>query len=141
LSKRLFRSTQQTLGADAIAMRDAYDRSNRIDDPEEAQKLLATAEMTGDEYLAKAIAHQAYRMSQQPLGGQPWGEVVETYAATRPDASAQLQEYADARANDLRDGIHNAGVFYLVPPSVIGDLPDYRIEQLARSDADAGANA
>lgn len=129
LERRLFGSPTPVTGADAVSMRDANDRASQLTDPGEALSMMQTALMTGDDLLARAIARQAYGMRNSPLGALGgWGDVLDAYAEQNPTFASQLRQYSDATASALRDSVDGL-IFYLPSPSIIADIPAYRLEQ------------
>ncbi|MHA7261905.1 hypothetical protein ACX80W_01745 [Arthrobacter sp. TMN-37] len=75
----------------AIAYRDAMDRAARITDEDEAARLLGMAEMSGDTWLAKAIAARGFQ--------DGWNGVVNAYADQYPASTSKFQELADLEAS------------------------------------------
>ncbi|MGC4109449.1 MAG: hypothetical protein QM747_03275 [Nocardioides sp.] len=130
LGKQLFGADQVT-GADAISMRDAHDRAAQIEGPQDAIDLLNSAQMYGDDHLARAVAHRAYNESQTPLFGPAWMPVVETYAANRPQVAQKLQDYHDARSQTTADNLAAGMAFYLSKPPILDRFHDHQIAALA----------
>jgi hypothetical protein len=96
-------------GADAISFRNAADRASRLENPEEAIRLLDQAERTCDEVLAKEIAQRAYDTQTGSLfGGGTWGAVIEQYASSRSDVAEQLRALDAARVDDLKGNLQAA---------------------------------
>jgi hypothetical protein len=83
--------------------RDSLDRTERLESPQDALRLLSRAELTGDSYLTKAIALKSYEMR--------WVDVLNEIERVRPavgNAVAALHEHESAQSpqNDL--GLHMA---------------------------------
>src|SRR4051812_10593917 len=90
LEQRVFGSTS-TAGADAVSFRDAVDRADRLENQDAALQALGTAELSGDQVLAKAIVLRAWQAN--------WDTVVERYAVTHPTVTDQLAELGSLRHN------------------------------------------
>ena len=90
----------------AVSARDAFARAATVTDPADAAKLLRQAEQSGDEVLARAVAHHAH--------DNAWDDVVTTYAANRPAAAGAIGNLAStAGSPSIRDRFIEAGTFYL----------------------------
>lgn len=114
--------------------RDALSRASELKDAREAAALLAQAETTGDEILARAVAAQCYSTAaNNPFGGD-WQRPLDEYLAARPkkaDALASLQDSQQLDGND--------GWYFVVPaPTELDGLSDHQIDQLA-DDPEMGA--
>lgn len=122
LARRLFGSDSVS-GADAVSVRDAADRASQLNDPDDAMRLLQTAQMTGDAVLAKAVARQAFAQASGPMAlfGGGWAEVLDNYAMATPGFAEQLQAYRNSISNSLQDSLDSM-VFLLPMPSIISDL-------------------
>ena len=68
----------------AISRRDAGERAAQLDQPEEATSLLARAERSHDEPLARAIAERAYEMG--------WADVADAFLDSRPQLNEPFIE-------------------------------------------------
>ena len=109
--------------AAGVSYRDAQDRASALENPHDATDLLASAERSGDELLARAVASQADIMG--------WDDVAGQYFATRPakaQALAELHQLVPSLAN-----MNATDVFmYVLPkPTEFGALNDFRIQQIA----------
>jgi hypothetical protein len=134
LARQLFGSPTAT-GADAISTRDAADRAAQLETPTEAGDLLASAELTGDETLSRAVAARAFTGMSAGFGADVtgWGAVLDQYAATRPGVIDQLNAL-DAMQRAAAQGTFAAEAqFALFPPNELANLNDYRISMLAQS--------
>lgn len=121
-------------GADAISMRDAADRADRIESPDEAAALLARSENNGDHVLARAIAAKAFgTAASSPLVAHHWVPVVEQFAATRPEAANQMNALLAATRNDAQTVLTTAGTFYMSTPSELSRLSADQVDSLAEA--------
>jgi hypothetical protein len=107
----------------AISLRDATDRAQALDSIPAAMNLLTTAERSGDELLARAVACQADAMG--------WDDVAGAYFATRP-APAK----ANAELHSLVPSLKSMNVVdlfaYVLPtPAGLNASNPYRIQQIA----------
>ena len=106
----------------AISRRDAGDRAAKIDQPTEAASLLARAERSNDEPLARAIAERAYEMG--------WVDVANQFLETRPHLDEQFTELWSQTKPSLSDTIHDS--FQLeIKPEELGGMSNYEIDRLA----------
>lgn len=125
-------------GADAVSMRDAYDRASQVQSPADAGALLARAEMTGDTHLARAVAATAYDNAvTTPAflgGGDAWTGVLNQYMSTRPDVADQLQRLNDATQDGNKNALDLAGYTYLMKPDELNRVSEYQIDLLANDD-------
>lgn len=77
LERRLFGiSSAGNSDSASISYRDAQDRAERLETPGAAAALLARAESSGDDTLARAIAAHAF--------AKTWTDVLDTYCSSRP---------------------------------------------------------
>jgi len=107
----------------AISLRDATDRAQALDSIPAAMNLLTTAERSGDELLARAVACQADAMG--------WDDVAGAYFATRPAAAK-----ANAELHGLVPSLKSMNAvdlfLYVLPtPAGLNASNPYRIQQIA----------
>jgi hypothetical protein len=107
----------------SISLRDATDRAQTLTTPHDAMALLTTAERSGDELLARAVACQADQMGFDDVAG--------AYFATRP-AKAK----ANAELHSLVPSLKNMNAtdlfaYALPTPAGLNALNPYRIQQIA----------
>ncbi len=115
----------------SISYRDAQDRADSLNDPNDAAKLLARAERSGDEPLARAVAARALEMYDSSFGGgsPAWASVVDDFTATRPRAATAVQTILD-----LADGPMTARAMFawvLPKPLDLGTVDGYQLQSLA----------
>ncbi|WP_336707559.1 hypothetical protein [Oerskovia sp. USHLN155] len=122
LTSSLFGLTTTADPTAAISLRDAQDRATALTDPREAQRLLEQASRTGDDHLAKAIAHRAYE--------DGWYDVLNTYAATRTNVEAQIGELRNLEPN-IAHTIGAAMSYAVIKPTELASLSDPAIADLA----------
>ena len=105
-------------GMDAINVRDARDRANRIDTEQEALEELEFATENGDDALARAVLHVAFRRwRESPFGD--WSDVLNAYAEKRPSEVARLDELIGLEKQSVRAGMMQTLVFSVaVPPEI-----------------------
>jgi hypothetical protein len=70
--------------SDIIAFRDAQDRAERIDNPDDAQRILERAMRGGDTSLAHAVFRQAVNKN--------WGAVTRTFTQANPDLATTVTD-------------------------------------------------
>lgn len=81
-----------------IHHRDAFDRAERLETPEQAAKLYHQAQMSGDVGLARAVAYKAVQATRTLLGGEKkdlWKEVVESHQKDNPAFADRVTEIRD----------------------------------------------
>jgi hypothetical protein len=107
----------------SISLRDATDRAQTLTTPHDAMALLTTAERSGDELLARAVACQADQMGFDDVAG--------AYFATRP-AKAKVNAELHSLAPSLK-AMSAVDLFaYALPtPAGLSALNPYRIQQIA----------
>jgi hypothetical protein len=107
--------------AAAVSYRDAQDRASALANSSDAAHLMTTAERSGDELLARAVASKADAMR--------WDDVAGQYFGPRPAQAQALSELHQLTQSppSIRD------VFmYIVPtPSELAGLNDFRIQLIA----------
>jgi hypothetical protein len=121
--------------SDAVSVRDAQDRVERIEDAEQAMALLQRAELSGDKVLAQAIAQKAYQASNDGLGrafgGGGWGAVLAAYGENHPGVADKVVEL-QANQPSVAKGLSQAFIFGAPPrPTELGNLPEDRLQALA----------
>lgn len=134
LTRDLFGSSGAS-GADAISFRDALDRAAQIETPEEAARILARAQNTGDTVLARAVAQAAYEQMGGALGGPEWVAVVNAFAEKTPTAVEKINELSDLQANGPSGDIMTAMHFHLSKPNELDRMTEASIEQLANAES------
>jgi hypothetical protein len=129
--RRVFGADNVT-GADAVSMRDAFDRAAQLQSGDEALALLRRAELTGDDHLARAVAATAFDKSAGGfIGAADWTAVVDAFTATRPDVAQSMQEIANAESSNVKDALDIAGYSYLGKPEELARVSDYQVDLLA----------
>jgi len=107
----------------SISYRDATDRAQALTDPHDAMILLTTAERSGDELLARAVACQADAMA--------WDDVAAAYFTTRPVKAKQNAELHSLVPSLKSMNATDVFMFILPAPTVLGAMNPYRIQQIA----------
>lgn len=124
-----------------VAHRDAQDRVAQIveSNPDAARprllELLARADRSGDEYLARAVADAALQVGDT--------EILEAFASSRPHTEqplVQLLELA-AEANSVQRRFSDSMQFAIAAPSEVGNAQGSTIDALADGVASIGAGA
>ncbi len=95
LERSLFGLSVGRGDAAMLSLRDAQQRAASLKAPAQALTLLATAERTGDDILARAVAAQAW--------DRGWTRVLDAYAAERPGVLEKFHEL------DSLDGRQSVG--------------------------------
>lgn len=131
LQRQLFGSNGPVSGSDAISIRDAQDRAAQLQSGDEALALLARAERSGDDHLARAVAARAFEGATSSIGGADWGRVVDAYTTSRPEVGNKMQELAAAQSHNLNDAVFNAGLTWLGKPDELSKMGDSQIEDLS----------
>ena len=108
----------------AISYRDAQDRAEKIQNESEALALLATAERSGDELLARAVGGWAIDRGYQ--------QVADTFLATRP---GQARALAELQQTQTPLNVADMWEFVLPKPAEIAALSDASIATLAAAAA------
>ena len=109
----------------SMSYRDALDRAQTCETPDDALSLLARANTTGDELLARAVAQVAW--SNGAIGA--WADVLDTFASTRPAQERALGQLYDL--NSKKIFAVDLFAFVLVKPTELTPYGDYQIEGLA----------
>ncbi len=80
-----------------VSYRDAQDRAAVLTSSDAAAALLARAERSGDEPLARAIAAHAFDQSTSNLGrlNPGWDELLDNYSESRPGAARHVATLRD----------------------------------------------
>ncbi len=118
----------------AVSYRDAMDRAATLASSTDASALLARAERSGDEPLARAIAGHAHDASTSALGrlDPGWSDVVDAYTASRP-AATRAVDTLRALQPGATNSTRSMFAFVLPKPSELGSTPDYQMGALAAS--------
>ena len=107
----------------SISLRDATDRAQTLTTPHDAMALLTTAERSGDELLARAVACQADQMGFDDVAG--------AYFATRPD-KAKVNAELHSLVPSLKTMSATDIFMYVLPaPAGLDARNPYRIQQIA----------
>ncbi len=111
-----------------VSMRDAQDRAATLTAGRDAVALLARAEDTGDEVMARAVARHSFAQATAPgVSGldDDWSTVVNSFADTRPTAADAIRSLVD-----LNSGV--PGWTYVVPsPPELHGIPSGQLDSLA----------
>jgi len=116
----------------AISLRDAQDRSATLTSPTDAAALLARAERSGDELLARAVAGHAHDQAGSALGGldPSWSNLVAAYTASRPAAARHVATLRDLQPST--EGSLRSTFAYVVPrPAELSNTPASQLDALA----------
>jgi hypothetical protein len=114
----------------AISRRDAGDRAARLENPMRALDLLARADRSGDEPLARAIAEVAYE--------RDWAEVANRFADSRPAMQRPLEELWNTE-EPRTGGMARIGeemARSVIKPEELQGMSDFEIDRLAQSEHD-----
>ena len=112
-----------------VSMRDAQDRAATLTAGRDAVALLARAESSGDEVLARAVASHAFQQATARGGisslDDQWSEAVNSFAGSRPAAADAIRSLID-----LNSGV--PGWTYVVPsPPELHGIPFAQLDSLA----------
>lgn len=97
LEQRLFGRDHLDQASDAISVRDAQDRAERLTSPSEAAELLRRAEDNSDSALARAVARHAGRRADEemlPAARDEWSAVLSSFIEARPGVMPIVEELA-----------------------------------------------
>ncbi len=114
----------------AVSYRDAQDRAAAITSSTDAAALLARAERSGDEPLARAVAGQAHDQSSNGLGAldSGWQHVLDSYTASRPRAALDVNTLRDlSGSTSMRDLFTHV----LATPPELSRIPASQLAALA----------
>lgn len=107
----------------SISYRDATDRAQALTGQQAAMALLTTAERSGDELLARAVACQA--------DAAGWDDVAGAYFATRPAKAKQNAELHQLAPSFRSMSVVDMFMYVLPAPSGLDASNPYRIQQVA----------
>ena len=131
LQQRLFGNPKSGDSAAVISFRDALDRADRLQSPDEAAALLDCAVMSGDDILGRAIAMRAMARVSVKGVGDGWRQVVERWVDGQPSGTIEeVQELIDLEhsSSDIKSRFAQ-GLAYSLPTP--GRLRGRDIERLA----------
>jgi hypothetical protein len=114
----------------AVSYRDAQDRVARLEREDEALELLARADRSGDEILARAVVERSVE--------QQWLGVLNTYADARPGTEPKLQRLIDMDSLNMRDSLAREMSYSVAAPAEVAGLVDSELNRLADTDVHAG---
>ncbi|ORM29194.1 hypothetical protein [Williamsia sp. 1135] len=128
LQRRLFGISGNPDPQSMIALRDAQDRADQLENIEAAQRVYNRASESGDTYLAQAVAQVAVRKG--------WRDVVDAFS-TDTGQSELLEQLSDLPTGD---GVNLAdtSVFRVSKPRELATCSDIRLEFLAKQTDDDG---
>jgi hypothetical protein len=107
----------------SISYRDATDRAQALTSPHDAMTLLTTAERSGDELLARAVACQADQLGFDDVAG--------AYFATRPAKAKQNAELHSLVPSLKSMNMTDVFMYVLPAPAGLDARNPYRIQQIA----------
>lgn len=112
----------------SAAYRQAQAEVDKITDPREATQLLARAEQSGDEMMARALSQRAY--NERGFFGAAWQPVMDAYTAKRPK---QAEAISNLLANDpgALSGVGAAAYTHVHTPPEVARLSDHQLEEVA----------
>ena len=124
LSRQLFGHVGEADAQTVIIRRDAADRAAKLTNRVDADRALKLAEANGDSHMAQAIAAHAQ--------AHMWGEVVGTYLASRPQATAAAEELSSLPdTSDPGWRMGQAITYSLMRPSELEGISEYQVDALA----------
>ena len=121
----------------AVSYRDAQDRVAGITGTPDAHALLARAERSGDEPLARAVAAHAYDMRSSFDGldtgddGSTWTSVLQAYIDQRPDKASAVKTLLDAKDQNIQSQLGEAWTFIVPKPPELAAYGSAHLQQLA----------
>lgn len=114
----------------SVSFRDAQDRVAGVEKEDAALALLARAERSGDDILARAIVERGL--------AEGWLDVLNTYAAAHPGTEAKLQRLVDMDNNSpttIARQLSEEMKYALGKPTEIAGLSDRDIEDITVKDS------
>ncbi len=125
LERSLFGLSAGRGDAAMLSLRDAQQRAAGLKAPAQALTLLATAERSGDDILARAVAAHAW--------DRGWTRVLDAYAAERPGV---LEKFHELDSLDGGQGVDSRLVTEMafrlpVPPDLRGAHTEAALRELA----------
>jgi hypothetical protein len=120
----------------ASSFRDAQDRAAQLIKSADAATLLARAERSGDELLARAVAGVAYENHTNGATrvDPGWTDVVNTYLDRRPGNAAAATQLAELDRPDIFSAIF---AFVVPPPPELAGIPSGQLAKLIAAAPDA----
>ncbi|GAB3349946.1 hypothetical protein [Modestobacter lapidis] len=115
----------------AISRRDAGDRAAQLKSESEALALLARAERSGDEPLARAIVERATEAG--------WVNVANAFLDVRPHLNDEVNELWQQAANSVQDDFRMAMTLGGLKPRELGSLSDEQIDKVADTPLEGAA--
>lgn len=107
----------------AISRRDAGDRAANLETESEALALLARAERSGDEPLARAIVERATDAG--------WVNVANAFLGQRPHLDDAVNALWQQKANSVQDDFMLAMSLGSLKPRELGTMSDVQIDRVA----------
>ncbi|MGW3408079.1 hypothetical protein [Streptomyces sp. NPDC000888] len=130
LERKLFGSTTDVNGTNALSSRDARERAANYSDPIEAATAFNRAMRDGDTDMQRAIAAHAAEQGSHETAPPGWTAIVKHYATSTPSKQDTFNELSNMQEPGL-----GMDFTYMVPsPSELGRLTAYQVTQLADSD-------
>jgi hypothetical protein len=123
----------------AVSYRDAQDRVAGITGTPDAHALLARAQRSGDEPLARAVAAHAYDMRGSFDGiangddTSTWTSVLQAYIDERPEKARAVQTLLTAKDQKLQSQVTDAWSFIVAKPPELDRYSQVHLQQLADS--------
>lgn len=118
-------SGAMALGDATTAYRDAGDRAAALETPQQAAALMARAEQSGDELLARAVAARCYA-ERGPIG-DAWQAPLQEYLEARPAKAQAMQGLQENESVSMAD----MGYFWVDTPREVEGLTDTQVDHIA----------
>lgn len=115
----------------AISRRDAGDRAAKLTTAADALALLARAERSGDEPLARAIAEHAMDSG--------WVDVANAFLDTRPHLDADYSDLWNQTSRTVTGEVEEAFTYGTLKPRELDSVNEYQLPVLAEGSAQATA--
>lgn len=131
LQRNLFGLSAAPSHTELVVFRDSWDRAERLESAADAARKLTLARMTGDTYMAKAIAAVAATKA-----GDDWAEIVNAYVEHEPEARDHLDELREIPSGK-RTNLADAAAFNLRVPTELQSFSGAgNLERIADGDTE-----
>lgn len=130
LERKLFGSTTDVTGTNALSSRDARERAAKYETPQDAADAFNRAQRDGDSDMQRAVAARAAEYASHATAAPGWGHIVQHYASSTPGK----QDTYDELTNMREPGVGFDFTYVLPTPSELGRLTAGQVTQLADSD-------
>lgn len=104
-ASRLLGGATRLSGADAISMRDATERAERLEGAADARKLLDRARSNGDETLVRAIVFEARERSRSGFTGAAWARLLDEESREDSALASDIREMGAGQGGSIESAV------------------------------------